>query len=116
VKVKPNQTGSEYKDELVEVRNQVLTALGVKGLSTTWLDHEWGLGKDGTVHHAGGTLRMSADGSGVVDDTLKFLAYDNLYCCDVSVFPTIPAANPSLTLTALALRLANTIAGRLELP
>jgi choline dehydrogenase-like flavoprotein len=33
----------------------------------------------------------------------------------VSVFPTIPAANPSLTLTALALRLADTLAGRLGL-
>jgi choline dehydrogenase-like flavoprotein len=38
---------------------------------------------------------------------LKFEGYSNLYCCDVSVFPTVPAANPSLTLVALALRLAD---------
>jgi choline dehydrogenase-like flavoprotein len=52
---------------------------------------------------------MAGDGSGVVDANLKFLAYDNLYACDNSVFPTSPAANPSLTLAALALRLAGAI-------
>jgi hypothetical protein len=30
------------------------------------------------VHHAGGTLRMSGNGSGVVDTDLKFEQYDNL--------------------------------------
>lgn len=60
----------------------------------------------GGVAHEVGTLRMAEDGSGVVDADLKFLGYDNLYACDNSVFPTSPAANPSLTLAALALRLA----------
>ena len=61
----------------------------------------------GGVAHEVGTLRMAGDGSGVVDADLKFLGYDNLYACDNSVFPTSPAANPSLTLAALALRLAD---------
>ena len=60
----------------------------------------------GGVAHEVGTLRMADDGHGVVDEDLKFLAYDNLYACDNSVFPVSPAANPSLTLVALALRLA----------
>ena len=59
------------------------------------------------VAHEVGTLRMAGDGSGVVDENLKFLAYDNLYACDNSVFPVSPAANPSLTTVALALRLAS---------
>jgi choline dehydrogenase-like flavoprotein len=63
--------------------------------------------KLGGVAHEVGTLRMAGDGSGVVDADLKFLSYDNLYACDNSVFPTSPAANPSLTLAALALRLAD---------
>jgi hypothetical protein len=63
----------------------------------------------GNVAHEVGTLRMAGDGTGVVDANLKFLAYDNLYACDNSVFPTSPAANPSLTLAALALRLAGTL-------
>ena len=60
----------------------------------------------GGVAHEVGTLRMAGDGTGVVDANLKFLAYDNLYACDNSVFPASPAANPSLTTAALALRLA----------
>jgi choline dehydrogenase-like flavoprotein len=61
----------------------------------------------GGVAHEVGTLRMAGDGSGVLDENLKFLAYDNLYACDNSVFPVSPAANPSLTTVALALRLAS---------
>jgi choline dehydrogenase-like flavoprotein len=61
----------------------------------------------GGVAHEVGTLRMAGDGSGVVDADLKFLAYRNLYACDNSVFPVSPAANPSLSLAALALRLAD---------
>ena len=61
----------------------------------------------GGVAHEVGTLRMGDNGFGVVDTNLKFHGYDNLFCCDLSVFPTSPAANPSLTLVALALRLAD---------
>ncbi|WP_343897812.1 GMC oxidoreductase [Craurococcus roseus] len=72
----------------------------------------------GGVAHEVGTLRMGTDkarnyGDGVVDADLKFAAYDNLYACDLSVFPTSPAANPSLTLAALALRLAGTLKARI---
>jgi hypothetical protein len=118
VKVLVHPDGPEVVDELelLNVRNHILTALGVTDFSTTWKSDEWGKGFDGTVHHAGGTLRMNADGRGVVDSDLKFLSYANLYCCDNSVFPTILAANPSLTLVALALRLADTLAADLGLP
>ncbi|WSH68242.1 GMC oxidoreductase (plasmid) [Rhizobium ruizarguesonis] len=64
----------------------------------------------GGVVHEVGSLRMSGDDTGVVDTDLKFEAYDNLYACDNSVFPTSPAANPSLTLAALAMRLATRLA------
>lgn len=66
--------------------------------------------KVGGVAHEVGTLRMSADSSGVVDGDLKFIGYDNLYACDNSVFPVSPAGNPSLTLCALSLRLADHLA------
>jgi hypothetical protein len=77
-------------------------------------DNSFHYGAGGTPHHAGGTLRMAVNGRpGLVDEDLKFLEYRNLYACDPSVFPYIPAANPSLTLSALALRLAKDLAGRL---
>lgn len=62
--------------------------------------------KLGGVAHEVGTLRVGAGGAGVLDENLRFHAYDNLYACDNSVFAASPAANPSLTTAALALRLA----------
>jgi choline dehydrogenase-like flavoprotein len=108
--VNRNGSGSGLKEELVEVRNEILGSLGVTGLSDHYRNEEWDEGLYGSVHHAGGSLRMSDNGSGVVDENLRFLSYENLYCCDVSVFPTVPAANPSLTLVALAQRLADHLA------
>jgi choline dehydrogenase-like flavoprotein len=70
--------------------------------------------KLGNVAHEVGTLRMATDTSkGVVTVDLAFPDYDNLYVCDNSVFPTSPAGNPTLTLIALAQRLADHIGMRL---
>ncbi|KAL6705242.1 hypothetical protein ACN47E_007202 [Coniothyrium glycines] len=74
----------------------------------------------GGVAHEVGTLRMpirNPDGTlerGVLDEDLKFEGIENLYACDNSVFPVSPAGNPSLTLVALARRLAKTIAARVQ--
>jgi choline dehydrogenase-like flavoprotein len=57
-------------------------------------------------------LRMGP--RGVVDEFHKFHAYDNLFACDLSVFPCSPAANPTITLTALALRLAHHLNDRVK--
>lgn len=65
----------------------------------------------GGVAHEVGTLRMSDTGEGVVDADMKFEAYENLYACDNSVLPVSPAANPTLTLVALARRLADRLTG-----
>jgi len=86
------------------VANTVLQGLGAQPIENETLDLvQAGLGG---VAHEVGSLRMGTGRSGVVDEDLKFLDVDNLYACDNSVFPTSPAANPSLTLVALALRLA----------
>jgi choline dehydrogenase-like flavoprotein len=56
--------------------------------------------------HAASTCRMakSAD-DGVVDENLRVHGVDNLYVCSNAVFPSGAAVNPTLTVTALALRL-----------
>lgn len=60
----------------------------------------------GVVAHEVGTMRMGDDPKhSVVDENLKVHGWSNLHVCDLSVFPVSPAANPSLTLTALAQRL-----------
>lgn len=65
----------------------------------------------GVVAHEVGTMRIKKDGAGVVDENLRVNGVDNLYVCDLSVFPVSPAANPTLTLAALAQRLGNHLLG-----
>lgn len=102
VKVNRNGSGASHWNAVQNLRNELLNFLGITGFDPNEGMH---YGNEGTVHHAGGTLRMSENGSGVVNDDLRFEEYDNLYACDASVFPMIPAANPALTISALALRL-----------
>jgi choline dehydrogenase-like flavoprotein len=61
-----------------------------------------------------GTTRMSADdGTGVVDADCRVHGMANLYIGGSSVFATTGHANPTYTLTQLALRLGDHIAARL---
>ena len=60
-------------------------------------------------HHMG-TTRMSSDPKhGVVDSDCRVHGLANLYVASSSVFPTAGFANPTLTILALALRLADHI-------
>jgi choline dehydrogenase-like flavoprotein len=64
-------------------------------------------------HHMGGT-RMHADPRrGVVDSDCKVHGVANLYIAGSSVFPTSGFANPTLTIVALATRLADEVKARL---
>ncbi len=76
------------------------------------------LGKDipvsGTAHQAG-TCRFGTDpASSVLDLDCKAHELDNLYVTDASFFPSIGAVNPTLTIIANALRVADRIAERLR--
>jgi choline dehydrogenase-like flavoprotein len=101
---------------LVRTFDEELRRLG-KGSATPneWLsdpDPQWPI--DLTVgnhplanyHQMGGT-RMSDDpATGVVDADCRVHGYDNLYVAGSSVFPTGGWANPTMTIIALALKLA----------
>ena len=70
--------------------------------SPTWLKQIWG-----GCHHLG-TTRMSANPRlGVVDADCRMHAVGNLYIAGSSVFPTSSYVPPTLTIVAMALRLAN---------
>jgi choline dehydrogenase-like flavoprotein len=61
----------------------------------------------GNFHHLG-TTRMAADARlGVVDENCRVHEAENLYVAGSSVFPTAGFANPTLTIVALAIRLAD---------
>jgi choline dehydrogenase-like flavoprotein len=84
----------------------IAEAVGAKrasGVST-----ELGLG-----YHPSGTTAMAAspDG-GVCDPDLKVFGLENLYLVGNSVFPHMGANPPTLTIAALALRLANHLRGK----
>jgi choline dehydrogenase-like flavoprotein len=81
------------------------------------IDRTLYLGKDipigGTAHQAG-TLRFGADpATSVLDLNCKVHELDNLYVTDASFFPSIGAVNPTLTIIANALRVADHIGTRL---
>ena len=66
-------------------------------------------------YHQIGLARMSEDpGLGVVDKECRVHGIDNLYLAGASVFPTGGHANPTLPAVALALRLAEHLAGVTE--
>jgi choline dehydrogenase-like flavoprotein len=63
---------------------------------------------DPNAHHHMGTTRMHRDPRrGVVDEHTRVHGLSNLYVAGSSVFPTSGFANPTLTLVALSLRLAD---------
>ena len=120
-----------YRDQkvhldLVETNPQALARLKRKleeslnraGRKPVLLERSLYLGKNiplgGTAHQAG-TARFGRDpASSVLDLDCKAHELDNLYVADASFFPAIGAVNPTLTIIANALRVADRIAERLK--
>jgi len=119
-----------YKDgkvhlDLVETNPEALRRLKRKleqvlsdiGWPAVLLERSLYLGKDiplsGTAHQAG-TCRFGVDpGSSVLNLDCRAHEVDNLYVTDASFFPSIGAVNPTLTIIANALRVADILKDRL---
>jgi choline dehydrogenase-like flavoprotein len=90
---------------------------GRRGLGTLLVDREvfedgWHASMTGGKHHIG-TTRMHTDPrQGVVDADCRVHGMANLYVAGSSVFPTGGYANPTLTIVALAIRLADHLKSR----
>ena len=77
-------------------------------------DAEWPAEMCGDQHHMG-TTRMHRDPDmGVVDENCRVHDVANLYVAGSSLFPTGGTFNPTLTIVALALRLADHVKERLQ--
>jgi choline dehydrogenase-like flavoprotein len=88
----------------VEILKRVIREMGYV-VNTAQVDEPGG-------HHATGTCRMSqSDTDGVTDSELRVHGTENLYVCSNAVMPTGSAVNPTLTLTALSLRLGEHLNG-----
>lgn len=101
----PEQRGLE------RLRERIVTAFQAAGLGRVTLDA--GRRPDPNAHHHAGTTRMHADPrQDVVDPESKVHGTENLFVAGASVFPSAGFANPTLTIVALALRLADRLASR----
>jgi choline dehydrogenase-like flavoprotein len=93
--------------------------IGRQGLGRVYgpiLDNgsEWPDNLEAGKHHCG-TTRMAAEPRlGVVDENCRVFGTSNMYVTGSSVFPTIGYANPTLTIVALTLRLAEHIDDKLS--
>jgi choline dehydrogenase-like flavoprotein len=76
-------------------------------------DGIWPERVDGGSHHMGTTRMHDDPEQGVVDRDSRVHGIDNLYVAGSSVFPTGGSANPTLTIVALTLRLADHLRTRL---
>lgn len=77
-------------------------------------DGGWPESLQGAMHHMGTTRMSASPRKGVVDADCRVHGMENLYVAGSSVFPTGGYANPTLTIVALTLRLAEHLARRLE--
>jgi choline dehydrogenase-like flavoprotein len=108
------ENNMEAHRRLKKKLEQILTAVGAHPIL---LERSLYLGKQipigGTAHQAG-TARFGTDPTAsVLDVDCKAHELDNLYLADASFFPSIGAVNPTLTIIANALRVADLVEKRL---
>jgi len=65
---------------------------------------------DDQYHHMGGARMGASDNDGVVDTDCRVFGTNNLYVASGAVFPTAGCSNPTFSIMALALRLAERLA------
>jgi choline dehydrogenase-like flavoprotein len=99
------------------LRKKLEHAMKASGAHPVLLDRQLYFKQDipiaGTAHQAG-TARFGTDpATSVLDINCKAHELDNLYLADASFFPSIGAVNPTLTIIANALRVADHIKQRL---
>ncbi len=83
-------------------------SIGQLTLAADESDIETVVRRDGAYggHHIGTTRMGATERTGVVDRDGKVFGVNNLYVAGSAVFPTSSQANPTLTIVAMALRLA----------
>jgi choline dehydrogenase-like flavoprotein len=104
-------------EALKHLKRKLQDVLSEIGWPAALLERSLYLGKDiplsGTAHQAG-TCRFGTDpATSVLNLDCRAHEIDNLYLADASFFPSIGAVNPTLTIIANALRVADIIKDRL---
>lgn len=108
IKLDYNPSGLEV-EAIVKNLQEMAKVLGASNRGKVQLDHEKlaKVSNDWGYHHYS-TTRMHPDPKqGVVNTDCKVHGMDNLYVAGSSVFPTAGLMTPTMTIVALALRLAD---------
>lgn len=104
------------RESIVEFNKQVAIGLGSANIGRLQIDTQLNdkkhfdelMRRESGGGHQIGTTRMSFSAeNGVVDKNCKLHGVENLYCAGSSVFPTTSWVNPTMTIVALASRLAS---------
>jgi choline dehydrogenase-like flavoprotein len=96
----------ERKNEIETIVKQIFEKMGAVNVGEE-TPISW------RADHSACTTRMSmSPEDGVVDSDLKIHGVDNIYVCSNSSFSSLGAVNPTLTLTALSLRLGDHLLNR----
>jgi choline dehydrogenase-like flavoprotein len=102
---------------VVEHMRSLALEFGARGIGRMHLniedDGRWPEKVGGGSHHMGTTRMHDDPKQGVVDRNGLVHGIDNLFVAGSSVFPTSGAANPTLTIIALTMRLADHLRERL---
>ena len=112
------KTTAQDIDSYMRFEQSAHTALQKTGFRLRRFKHEldsdgWPLSMTGGKHHMGTTRMHTNPRQGVVDEHCRVHGVNNLFIAGGSVFPTSGMANPTLTIIALAVRLADHIKQRL---
>ncbi len=95
--------GDNDKAMIGHALDQMSTSLELVGAKDIWR-------QDNDMNHLAGTSRMGfTPRDSVIDSDCRSWDIPNLFICDGSVFPTTGGVNPSLTITAIAMRAAERI-------
>ena len=99
------------RHSIIEHIRSLALEIGALGIGRMFIDvgdpDGWPEIVRGGAHHMGTTRMHDDPHKGVVDRNCRLHGCDNLYVIGGSVFPTSGAANPTLTIVALTLRLAD---------
>ena len=99
-----NPNFAECATKRLEPMKKVLKAMDCQIQYAAW--------DDPGGHHATGTCRMgTSPEEGVTDKDMRVFGTDNLFVCSNATFPTCTAVNPTLTLTAMSMRLGDHLVG-----
>lgn len=112
------QLGPRDREFVVDFLRLLGAEMARRDLGRVWIDAdsegELATLLEGGSHHMGTTRMSASPREGVVDERCRLHEASNLYVAGSSVFPSIGLANPTLTIVALAHRMADDLRRELQ--